>query len=63
MSNSSNNTTKITFTTKIEEANDGTGDGILTFPPEVIAQTGWKEGTVLHLKVVDETLLISDTPL
>jgi hypothetical protein len=35
----------------ILEANDGTGDAILQFPDELIAETGWKEGTVLNLKV------------
>jgi hypothetical protein len=33
------------------EANDGTGDAILQFPDELIAEKGWKEGTVLNLKV------------
>jgi len=63
MSDSSNNTTKITWTTKFEDANDGTGDGILTFPPEVVALNGWKEGTILHLKVEDGALFISENPL
>jgi len=63
MTNSSNNTSKITWTTKIEDANDGTGDGIITFPPEVTALNGWKEGTILHLKVIDGNLHISDKPL
>lgn len=36
------------------EANDGTGDAILQFPDELIAETGWKEGTVLNL-TVEET--------
>jgi hypothetical protein len=36
------------------EANDGTGDGILQFPDELIEETGWKEGTVLNL-MVEET--------
>ena len=35
----------------ITEANDGTGDAILNFPDDMIAENGWKEGTVLHLKV------------
>ena len=40
-----------TFKADIIEANDGTGDAILQFPDELIAETGWKEGTVLNLKV------------
>lgn len=35
----------------IIEANDGTGDAILQFPDEMIAETGWKEGTVLHMRL------------
>ena len=33
------------------EANDGTGDQILQFPQELVDEMGWKEGTVLNLKV------------
>jgi len=40
-----------TYTADILEANDGTGDAILQFPDELIAETGWKEGTVLNLEV------------
>jgi len=36
---------------QVQEANDGTGDAILEFPEEFIAETGWKEGTVLNLRV------------
>jgi hypothetical protein len=35
----------------IEEADDGSGDGILTFPPEFIEKTGWKEGDTLSMEV------------
>ena len=35
----------------ILETNDGTGDCILQFPDELIAETGWKDGTVLNLTV------------
>ena len=37
--------------TELIETDDGTGDAILQFPDELIAETGWKEGTVLHLRV------------
>jgi hypothetical protein len=63
MNNSSNNTTNFIWTTTIEDANDGTGDGILTFPPELCEMKGWKEGTILWLDVVDGKLIISDKPL
>lgn len=38
----------------VEEANDGTGDTILTFPDELVMLQGWKEGTVLDFTVVGE---------
>lgn len=42
----------------IEDAEDGSGDGILTFPPELIEKTGWKEGDTLSMEVSDERTLI-----
>ena len=51
---------------KIEETDDGSGDAILTFPPELLEQAGWKEGDTLKwidqkdgswlLKKVDESV-------
>tara|TARA_R110000868_G_scaffold61479_2_gene186716 strand:+ start:517 stop:732 length:216 start_codon:yes stop_codon:yes gene_type:complete len=64
MSNSANNTADYSWTTYIEDADDGSGDGILTFPPELIEKMGWKEGTTLHLEVTEEgTLIITDKSL
>ena len=40
-----------TWIADIIEANDGTGDAILQFPDDFIAEVGWKEGTVLNLEV------------
>jgi hypothetical protein len=42
----------------IEDAQDGSGDGILTFPPELIEETGWKEGDTLNLKVSESGSII-----
>lgn len=42
----------------IEDAEDGSGDGILTFPPEFIEKTGWKEGDTISMKVSSEGTLI-----
>lgn len=42
----------------IEDAGDGSGDGILTFPPEMIAEVGWKEGDTLNLEVSEAGTLI-----
>jgi hypothetical protein len=48
------------------EADDGSGDAILTFPPDLLEQVGWKEGDTLNwidqkdgswqLKKVDTTI-------
>ena len=40
-----------TWIADIIEANDGTGDAILQFPEDFIAETGWKEGTELNLEL------------
>jgi hypothetical protein len=39
-------TTKTSWVIKIEE-DPATGDGILTFPPDLLECAGWKEGDVL----------------
>lgn len=42
----------------IEDANDGTGDGILTFPEGFCEEYGWKEGDTLNFEVSKEKTLI-----
>lgn len=42
----------------IEDADDGSGDGILTFPPEFLEETGWKEGDTISMEVSDDGKLI-----
>ena len=49
-----------TYSTTIEDAGDGSGDGILTFPPEILEETGWKEGTLLNLEEKDGNLYITE---
>ena len=44
-----NNTTKTSWTLVVEEDPE-TGDGILTFPEDMLSQTGWREGDVLEWK-------------
>jgi hypothetical protein len=39
------------FYADLVDAEDGTGDQILQFPDELLAETGWKEGTVLNMRV------------
>lgn len=51
--------TKKVYTTTIEDAEDGSGDGILTFPPEILEETGWKEGQLLKLSYIDDKIYIT----
>jgi hypothetical protein len=50
----------------VEDANDGTGDAILTFPDELVMLKGWKEGTVLNMEVEERptgnVLIITEVP-
>ena len=50
--------TKTYGTFIIEDANDGSGDGILTFPEGFCDEYGWKEGDTLNLEVSEENTLI-----
>ena len=44
----------------IEDADDGSGDGILTFPPEMIETLGWKAGDTLNLVASsDRTIIVT----
>ena len=36
------------WTIKVEEADDGSGDLILPFPDDLLETAGWKEGDVLE---------------
>ena len=36
------------WTIELEEADDGSGDLILPFPDDLLADAGWKEGDVLE---------------
>lgn len=40
-----------TYTLDTFEADDGSGDLILQFTDEFLADTGWKEGTVINLRL------------
>lgn len=42
----------------IEDASDGSGDGILTFPPEMVEELGWKEGDTLNFRASDDGTII-----
>jgi hypothetical protein len=55
-----NSENKQTWTTDIEDAGDGSGDGILTLPPELCELKGWKEGTVLKMTVENGVLILEE---
>jgi hypothetical protein len=38
----------------VVDAEDGSGDAILTFPDELLKLKGWKEGTVLNMEVEEQ---------
>jgi bifunctional DNA-binding transcriptional regulator/antitoxin component of YhaV-PrlF toxin-antitoxin module len=46
------------YITMIEEAPDGSGDGILTFPDEMIAELGWKEGQRLKISLNEDGVIV-----
>jgi hypothetical protein len=46
--------------TTIEDAGDGSGDGILNLPSDLCELKGWTEGTVLHMDVKDGCIYIYD---
>ena len=47
-----------TYTADIIEANDGTGDLILQFPDELVAEMNWKEGTELNLSLEKDGVIV-----
>jgi len=48
----------IKFTTTVVDAGDGTGDGMLEIPDELLAALGWREGDVLNVKVHEPSVLV-----
>lgn len=48
----------ITGILQIEESPDGSGDGILTFPPELIEAWGILPGQIIKMTVEDGVLLL-----
>ena len=51
---------KKSFITEIIEADDGTGDGILQFPDEMLRDEDWREGDVLNLLNENNTIVITN---
>jgi hypothetical protein len=51
---------KKSFITEIIETDDGTGDGILQFPDEMLQDEDWREGDVLKLLNENNTIVITN---
>ena len=48
----------VKFTTTVVDAGDGTGDGMIEIPDELLAALGWHEGDVLNVKVREPSVLV-----
>jgi Ni/Co efflux regulator RcnB len=44
------NITNKTYLTEIVDANDGTGDGILILPEEIVKYNHWKDGQAIEME-------------
>jgi hypothetical protein len=54
------NFSKKVYSTTIEDAPDGSGDGILTIPPEICEEMGWTEGTVLNVSYENNAIILQE---
>lgn len=57
--NDERNTTQKTWSIPVIDAGDGSGDGFITFPDELLASTGWIEGDTLSLEIVGDVIKLS----
>lgn len=46
------------YSANIVDSNDGSGDGILTFDPEMLQDLDWREGDEIAFKVNDGVVSI-----
>jgi hypothetical protein len=44
----------------IENTEDGSGDGILTFSTEMLAENGWKEGDTIDIKKKNGSIYLTN---
>jgi len=49
------------YSTTLEDSEDGSGDAILTFPPDFLIENDWKEDDVISIKRVNDTLVLINT--
>ena len=48
----------IKFTTTVVDAGDGTGDGVIEIPNDLLDALGWREGDVLSVIVREPSVLV-----
>jgi Ni/Co efflux regulator RcnB len=56
------NITNKSYSTKIVDANDGTGDGILILPEEIVKYNDWKEGQSIEMEYREGKLYLKSLP-
>ena len=56
------NFTNKTYLTKIVDVNDGTGDGILILPEEIVKYNSWKEGQAVEMEYREGKLYLKALP-
>ena len=59
---SAKNFTNNVYCTKIVDANDGTGDGILILPEEIVKYNSWKEGQAVEMEYREGKLYLKALP-
>ena len=59
---SAKNFTNNVYSTKIVDANDGTGDGILILPEEIVKYNHWKEGQAIEMEYREGKLYLKALP-
>jgi hypothetical protein len=46
------------YITEILDSEDGSGDGILQFPPEMCQEEDWREGDQIHIRQENGSLIL-----
>lgn len=47
-----------TWTVRCQDTADGSGDFMVDFPPELVAQMGWVLGDVFTVEVIDGSIVL-----
>jgi hypothetical protein len=50
------------YTSVVEDANDGSGDVVITIPEEILEYQNWKEGQALMMEVKDGKIYLTALP-